>query len=67
MGTDGQADYKMLPNFNFIQSWEHKSGHIHVYSHRIGTDNPLESIFSKNINLLSVKSFYASVSPLNDS
>ena len=36
--------------------------HVHVYSPSAGTDNPLGQIFKKNINLLLIWSFAASVS-----
>ena len=36
------------------------NGHVHVYSPGAGADNPLGSIFFKNINLLLIKPFAAS-------
>ena len=41
-------------------------GHIHVFSPRAGSDNPLGSIFLINSILQSIKSFAASFPPLND-
>ena len=43
---------------------DYNNGHIYVYSPGEGADNPLETFFVKNMNLLSNWTFTASFSQL---